>query len=391
MRIYLLQRGSSDHPNYADGIAQRDLSWEESRQGNVGVEMGLFKERVRLVVDAYSRSTSKGFFTYTLPISSGYNEAQTNAMGLRNAGIEFTLNTRNLSPKSKLQWNSDLVFSYNQNVITALPNGGRSIVYNYNTGVYGMDYYLTVGKPTNQYYVFESRGIYSRDSDIPFNLLTGNKLTNFVGYEYHQGDPILIDQDGNFDLKEPMDQIIGGDPNPKFYGGMNQTFEYKGFSLGVFLSYTFGRDILNSYLNRRLEYLFESTGDDGESKLAKRAIFDVEKLNYWKRPGDIADYPTLSLVSRQRSPYRFLDKNSMYIEDGSYVRIKTITFGYNFQPSVIRKLKLNRLRLYGVIDNVHTFQRASIQDAEAVNAYGVYTGDGYPIPMKFTFGLDLGF
>lgn len=378
-------------PNYADGIAQRDLSWEESRQGNIGFEMGLFKDRIRLTVDGYNRSTSKGFFTYRLPVSSGYTEAQTNAMGLRNAGIELTLNTRNMAPRSPLQWNTDFVFSWNQNVITALPNGGRSIVFNYNSGVYGLDYLLTVGKPANQYYVFESRGIYSRDEDIPFNLLTGRKLTNFVGYEYHAGDPILIDQDGNFDLKEPMDQILGGDPNPKFYGGLNNTFEWKGFSVGVFLSYTFGRDIMNSFLNRRLEYLFESTGDDGENKLARRGMINVDRLNYWKRPGDVADLPTLSLVSRQRSPYRFLDKNTFYIEDGSYVRIKTITLGYNFQPALLSKLKLNRLRLYGVVDNLYTFQKTDVPDAEAVNAYGVYTGDGYPIPTKFTFGIDIGF
>ncbi|WP_164714185.1 SusC/RagA family TonB-linked outer membrane protein [Chitinophaga rhizosphaerae] len=378
-------------PNYFDGIAQKDLSWEESRQGNVGLEAGFFKDRIRVIADLYNRSTSKGFFSYLLPNSSGYTEAQTNAIGLRNAGVELTINTRNLSPRSKLQWYTDFVFSHNQNTITALPNGGRSIIFNYNTGVYGLDYLLTVGRPANQYYVFESRGIYSTQKDIPFNLLTGRLLTNFVGYEYHPGDPILVDQDGNFDIKEPMDQIIGGDPNPRYYGGLNNNFEYKGFTFGVFLSYTFGRSIMNSYLNRRLEYLFEGSGDGGETAFSRRAIFDVDKLNYWKREGDIADYPTLSLVRDQRSPYRFLDKNTMYIEDGSYVRIKTVTFGYNFQKPIIERLKLNRLRLYGVIDNMYTFQRNNIPDAEAVNAYGVYTGDGYPIPMKFTLGIDVGF
>lgn len=378
-------------PNYFNGIAQRNLSWEESRQGNIGVDVGLFKDRIRLTADLYNRQTTKGFFNYMLPNASGYTQAQTNAIGLRNSGLELTLNTRNLSQTSPLQWSTDWTFAYNQNVITALPNGGRSIVFNYNSGVYGLDYLLSVGLPVNQYYVFEFNGIYSRPEDVPYNLLTGQPMKNFVGWEYHAGDPILIDQDGNFDLKEPMDQIIGGDPNPKYYGGILNTFTWKGISLSFFLNYTFGRDIMNSYLNRRLEYLFEATGNGGESQLMQRAMMDITKLNYWKKPGDIADLPTFSIVNGQRSPYRFLDKSTMYIEDGSYLRIKNVTVGYNFGPDLLRRIKLSRLRFYGMIDNLYTFQRSDIPDVEGVNAYGVYTGDGYPIPMKFTFGLDLSF
>lgn len=378
-------------PDYYDGIAQRNLSWEESRQGNVGVEMGLFKDRVRLVADLYSRNTTQGFFNYLLPNASGYTQAQTNAIGLRNSGLELTLNTRNLPDRSTLKWVTDWTFSYNQNVITALPNGGRSIVFNYNTGVYGLDYLLSVGLPVNQYYVFEFAGIYARPEDIPYNFLTGQPMKNFVGWDYHEGDPILIDQDGNFDLKEPMDQIIGGDPNPKFYGGILNTFVWKNFSLSFFLNYTFGRDIMNSYLNRRLEYLFEATGNGGERQLMQRGMMDISKLNYWKRTGDIADIPTLSLVNGERSPYRFFDKSTMYIEDGSYLRVKNVTVGYNLGPELLRRLKLTRLRFYGMIDNLYTFQRSTIPDAEAVNAYGVYTGDGYPIPAKYTLGLDFSF
>jgi len=378
-------------PNYYSGIAQKDLSWEESKQGNLGLEAGFFKDRIRLIVDLYKRELTKGFFDFLLPNASGYTLAQTNAIGLRNSGVEVTINTRNLNPKSALQWNTDITFSYNQNVITALPNGGRSIIFNYNTGVYGSDYLLSVGLPVNQFYVFEFKGIYSRPEDVPYNLLTGQPMKNFVGWDYHAGDPILVDQDGNFDLKEPMDQIVGGDPNPKFYGGILNNLTYKGFSLGIFLSYTLGRDILNSYENRRLEYLFEATGDGGERNLASRAIMDINKLNFWKKSGDIADLPTFSLVDGTRSPYRFLDKSTMYIEKGDYLRIKYITAGYSFSQQLLSKLKVKRLRLYGVIDNLYTFQKSTIPDAEGVNAYGIYTGDGYPIPKKFTIGLDFGF
>ncbi|NML21984.1 SusC/RagA family TonB-linked outer membrane protein [Pseudoflavitalea sp. G-6-1-2] len=377
-------------PDYKEGIAQKSLSWEESKQGNIGIEAGFFDGRIRIIADAYNRSTSKGFFNYLLPVASGYTQAMTNAIGLRNSGIELTLNTRNLPSKSALQWYTDVTFSFNKNVITALPNGGRNIIFNTNSAVFGEDYLLSVGLPANQYYVFKYAGIYSQESDIPFNLLTGKRLTGIAGWDLHPGDPILIDQDGNFEIREPMDYIIGGDPNPKYYGGIMNTFTWKGFSLGVFLNFTFGRDIMNSYLNRRLHYLFEESGDQGENQLAYRAMMDIDKLNYWKKPGDKADFPTFTLVNNQRAPYRFFDKTTMYIEDGSYLRVKNITVGYTFHPRLLSRLKLKRLRIYGMVDNLVTFQRSSIPDAEAVNAYGVYTGDGYPIPKKFTFGIDLG-
>ena len=168
-------------PNYFNGIAQRNLSWEESKQGNIGVDIGMFKDRIRLTADLYNRQTTKGFFNYLLPNASGYTQAQTNSIGLRNSGLELTLNTRNLSPNSPLQWTTDWTFAYNENLITALPNGGRSIVFNYNSGVYGLDYLLSVGLPINQYYVFEFAGIYSRPEDVPYNLLTGQPMKNFRG------------------------------------------------------------------------------------------------------------------------------------------------------------------------------------------------------------------
>ncbi|RBL91622.1 SusC/RagA family TonB-linked outer membrane protein [Chitinophaga flava] len=384
--------GSVIIPNYSSGIAQRNLSWEQSIQSNIGLEATFLKDRIRLTVDAYSRGTSRGFFDYRLPIYSGYDLAKTNAIGIRNAGVELMINSKNLPDKSAVQWFTDFNISYNQNVITSLPNGGRSLIVSYDGGAYGFDYLLDVGKPVNQMFVFENRGVYSRDSDVPFNYITGQPLKNVVGVPYKAGDPIIVDQVGNFNIKEPMDQIVGGDPNPKYTGGINNTISYKGFSFSFFLTFTMGRQILNSYKIRRYVKLFDGSGDNGETNLARGALFDLSKVNYWKKPGDIADIPSLSLRSADRDyHYAWLDGSTMYIENGSYCRLKNISLNYSFNPRVLKTLRLNRLRVYGIMDNVFTLQRSTVPDAEAVNAYGIYDGDGYPIPTKFTLGIDLGF
>ncbi|WP_143309946.1 SusC/RagA family TonB-linked outer membrane protein [Chitinophaga vietnamensis] len=384
--------GSVIIPNYSSGIAQRDLSWEQSIQSNIGLEATFFKDRIRLTVDAYSRGTSRGFFDYRLPIYSGYDLAKTNAIGIRNSGVELMINSKNLPDKSPVQWFTDFNISYNKNIITSLPNGGRSLIVSYNGGAYGFDYLLDVGRPANQMFVFEQRGVYSKDSDVPFNYLTGQPLKNFVGTPYKAGDPVLVDQVGNYYIKEPMDQIVGGDPNPKYTGGINNTISYKGFSFSFFFTFTMGRQILNSYKIRRFVSLFDGSGDGGEINLAKGALFDLTKINYWKKPGDIADIPSLSLRSADRDyHYAWLDKSTMYIESGAYARLKNISLNYAFTPRVLKALHLSRLRVYGIMDNVFTLQKSHIPDAEAVNAYGVYDGDGYPIPTKFTLGIDLGF
>ncbi len=384
--------GSVITPNYHNGIAQRNLSWEQSIQSNIGLEASLLKDRIKVTMDAYSRGTSRGFFEYKLPVYSGYDLAKTNAIGIRNSGLELMINTRNLAPTSKVQWYTDFNISYNKNVITSLPNGGRSLIIPYNGGAYGFDYLLTVGKPANQMFVFQYGGVYASDADVPFNKLTGKPLQNFVGTDYKGGDPILIDQVGNYYIKEPMDQIVGGDPNPKVTGGLNNAISYKGFTVGFFFTFTVGRQILNSYMLRRYANLFDASGDGGEWKLAQGALFDLTKINFWKKQGDHADIPSLSLVSSNRDyHYTWLDKSSMYIEDGSYCRLKNLSLNYSFGPNVLKKLKVSRLRIYGVMDNVFTIQRSNVPDVEAVNAYGVYDGDGYPIPRKFTLGLDFGF
>jgi hypothetical protein len=264
-----------------------------------------------------------------------------------------------------------------------LPNGGRDIVVNQGA----TSYLLRQGHAINEYFLFQATGIYKTDKDVPFNPLTGAVL-NFYGYPFRGGDPIWKDQNGD-GILDNTDYAPAGNPNPKFTGGFNNTFSYRNLSLTVFCTYTLGRQIYNDYLAGRLSGLVPT--DDGDPNplhaISHNAFPDLGDINYWQNPGDNATYPSLSSFLGTR--YKYAAVSSQWVENGDYMRIKTMTLSYVFNPSVLQRLHLGRLRVYGMVDNLHIFQKALAPDAEQVDPFGIYNGSGYPIPKKFTLGLDM--
>jgi len=372
-------------PNFAAGLANKNLTWEHSKETNVGVDLTLLNGRFNLTTDLYIRNTSQGIFSLVLPITTGFSTITTNAIGTRNSGIETQLTAHWLKPTGKFQWETDFNFAYNKNVITSLPNGGRDIVINQGA----TSYLLRKGHPINQFFLFQQTGIYKTDKDVPFNPITGSVL-NFYGYQFRGGDPIWKDQNGDGVLDQ-NDYTPAGDPNPKMTGGFNNIFSYRNFSLAVFCTYTLGRQIYNDYLVGKLSGLVPT--DDGDANplhaISRNALPDLSNINYWQNPGDNAQYPSLSSFLGTR--YKYAAVSSQWVENGDYMRIKTVTLAYAFNPSVIQRLHMSRLRVYGMVDNLHIFQKALTPDAEQVDPFGIYNGSGYPIPKKITLGLDMSF
>ena len=175
----------------------------------------------------------------------------------------------------------------------------------------------------------------------------------------------------------------------KIVGCFNNNFSYKNWSLTVFCTFTLNRTIYNDYLVGKLSHLTPEDDFNGTvyDDLMNSAFPDLSGINYWRNPGDNAQYPSLSSVSGTR--YKYAAISTAWLQSGDYLRIKTVTLGYSFKPEVIKKIGLSRLRIYGMVDNLHIFQAKGVPDAEAVDAFGVYNGIGYPIPKKFTFGLDM--
>jgi len=370
-------------PNFNGGISNKDLTWEHSKQTDIGLDISLFNDRFSFVADAYVKNTAQGIFSLNVPVTTGYTTITTNAIGTQNSGLEMTLIAHYLKPSSAFQWETDFNIAFNKNIVTSLPNGGRDIQINGGS----TSYILRQGEPINQYFLFQQTGIYKTDADVPVNPITGQPAS-FYGYPFRGGDPIWKDQNGDGVL-DNSDYVASGNPNPGIVGGFNNNFSYKNWSLTVFCTFTLDRTIYNDYLVGKLSHLTPEDDFNGTvyDDLMNSAFPDLSGINYWRNPGDNAQYPSLSSVTGTR--YKYAAVSTAWLQSGDYLRVKTVTVGYSFKPESIKKFGLTRLRIYGMVDNLHIFQAKGVPDAEAVDAYGIYNGNGYPIPKKFTLGLDM--
>ena len=369
---------SQDYTGYA---ADKNVTWEKYPQLNIGVDLGLLKNRIDLQADWYVRDSKDIFYNNLVaPVTSGYSYYSGNALDLRNTGVEFTLNTINLGHNSKLKWNTTFVLAINDNYITKLPNGGKDLT----VGPAWMQYTLTVGKPVFTYRVWETNGIYSTNAEVPTDPLTGKKMT-YYGNTIKAGDPKYIDQNGDYNI-DLNDKVYAGDPNARITGGITNTFSYKNWSLSVLCTFVKGREIWNGYTSDKLNGAHYSS--IWERWGGYSAVGIMGDINYYKGSGDTdAEYGSVFNTDLDR----FHIANSKFVEDGSFFRIKNIMLGYTVPRSFAPKIGLSALRFYGMIDNVLLLTKSTLPDPEAVDATGYSNGSTYPLAMKFTLGLTASF
>ncbi|MGE8427143.1 MAG: SusC/RagA family TonB-linked outer membrane protein [Sphingobacterium sp.] len=375
-------------PNFNNGVAQKNLSWERNRQWNLGVDMELYKGRFTAMVDVFNKENYDGLFDVMLPVTSGYDYAKTNSVGIRNSGVDIQLSADLLPRSSALSWRSNLNISYVKNRIMNLPNGGRDMVMDGDR--FDKSHILSVGSPINAFYLYKTLGVFSTLDDIPVNPYTGERYRNSNG-TFNPGDFYFEDVDGDyfvdvFNSGINPDKRAIGDPNFKWTGGWNNVFNYKDFSLTLFFTYGFGRDVLNLFESDQFS---NSTSGDATSNFVFYSIRDLDKLNIWRQPGDKAEYAKYDIGTYR---YYYTSAQTFFLENGSYMRFKNLIFSYNLPERISKKWSISKVRFFGIVDNVARWQKSKkLPDAEAVNPYGEYNGGGYPIPRKYTLGFELTF
>ncbi|MGV3589973.1 MAG: SusC/RagA family TonB-linked outer membrane protein [Adhaeribacter sp.] len=329
-------------------LANPDLHWETTRQINGGLDLGLYKDRLNLEFNLYSKYTTGLLLNVPLPISSGYASIMKNEGEMSNKGFEFALNTINLKSDAGggLSWQSSLNIARNINTIEKLP---IPVDASYST------LRMVEGYSMNSYFVYKQLYV---DSE------TGNAV-----YED-------LNQDGKITI---ADKQILGNALPKFFGGFNNTFGYKGFDLAVFFNFQYGSKVFN---NNRFFHESGGTRDD------RRAI-NAEQLNRWQKPGDITDVPRLTTIGNNYN----LSPTSRFLEDGSFVRLNSLNFGYNLPSSLLAKAKVAGLRVYVSGSNLYLWKKYSGPDTE-INVTSNPTTLGYdlgtpPIPRAVQFGVNL--
>lgn len=365
-------------------IGNKDLKWETTDQYNAGLDLSFFKNRINLTIDAYRKITKDLLLAADIPTSSGYNRAFKNIGKVQNQGLEFAFNTVNIDKKD-FKWTSSFNISFNGNKVLALAENQEAITtaVRWDNGYQNTPAYIAkIGRPLGDMYGFIWDGNYQY-SDFTVTsggayLLKDNVPTNGNTRALIQpGDIKYKDLNGD-GIVNASDYTIIGNGLPVHIGGFGNNFTYKNFDLNVFLQWSYGNDIQNT----------------------NRLVFEGNGLNktYLQQFASYSDRWTPD--TQNASNYRVNGffgggYSSRTVEDGSYLRLKTVSFGYNIPANLLKKIKVQSLRVYVSGQNLYTFTKYTGLDPE-VNSYASALTAGfdysaYPRGRTIAFGANLSF
>lgn len=363
-------------------LANKNLKWEGQTTTNLGIDIGLFKNRVNLSADFYVKNTKDLLLAQNLAYVTGFSYQWQNIGKIQNKGIELNLNTTNIQTRNFL-WQTDFNISFLKNTLESLQDGTESMysATSFNSNFKNYDYVASIGQPLGQMYGYIFDGVY-QTSD--FNKTPDGKMVLKPGIpdiSTHTGkavEPGMVkykDLDGDGEITT-SDRTVIGHGYPKWYGGITNTFNYKGVDLGILFQFTYGNDIYNA--NR----LFNTqTMDERSNQLA-----------------EVADRWTPTNASNRvpsAKGYVKYDIYSRFIEDGSFLRLKNITLGYTFPSQWTKKVFINRLRVYGTAQNLFCLTKYSGYDPEVnMKSSPLMPGfdwGAYPKSRVFTFGVEVQF
>jgi TonB-dependent starch-binding outer membrane protein SusC len=364
-------------------VPNPNLGWESTTTTNVGVDLGLFENRITVNADVYLKQTENLLFTRQLPWTSGFSAiANENVGSLENRGLDLGISTVNID--GAFRWTTDFNISFNRNEITSLPvNGsaGSDLIFKLPDAysVEGPYTIYRVGQSVGSFYGYRFDGIFATDEEVPANLKDQGRNQNFFG-----GYPKFFDQNNDGQYDRQNDRVVIGNALPIHTGGITNTFSYKGVELSVFMNWSFGNDI-----NNMTDAVLTSLADDfNQSKSV---------LNRWQRQGDNTSTPLPMYIANSFQGIAFTDASSRYIEDGSFLRVRNINLGYNLPQQLLRRIRLNSAKIYVSGQNMFLFTKYKGYDPESQNTGGGLVpslGVDYltqPIPRVMMFGVNVGF
>ncbi|MBK9016515.1 MAG: TonB-dependent receptor [Saprospiraceae bacterium] len=335
-------------------IPNPDLEWEKTAQTDFGIDFGMFNNRLSGEIDYYIKNTTDLLLDVPVPSTSGFRTQTQNVGEVENKGWEFVLNSNNLVGDFK--WNTSFNIAINKNNVVSLSEG-QDLIDDGNTNV------VKVGESIGAFYGAEYAGVDPANGDAIWYKNgegTGRETTN----DYAEAEFVVI-----------------GNPNPDFIGGITNSFSWKGLSLDIMFQGVYGNEIYK----------------DGDRFMACQGCwFDnqtTDQLDHWNQPGDVVSVPEPRFWYQNGDQTR----NSRYIADGSYLRLKTLTIGYELPKSVLERLGISRTRLYVIGQNLLTFTKYDGWDPEVSSdafTNNIVSGvDFYsaPQPKVIAFGISVGF
>ena len=324
-------------------LENRQLSWERNKTWNVGIDFGFFKNRLNGSIDVYSRKTVDLLLTKQIPQTTGFSSIFTNVGSMKNDGVELLLNYDIIS-KPDILWTIGGNVAYNKTKILDL--GGDEFIGTNTRQVVGMGMYT--------YYLYD-----------------------YYGVNPSNGEPLWVTEDGSLTNQyAKARRYYAGSPEPKWVGGFNTSFQWKGLSLSAFFEFKAGHKVLlwneNHYLH----------SDGAQMDMNQFASAN----NYWKKPGDTGCDPKPIAGNTSGSSDWYNDR---WLQDASYLRIKDVTLSYTLPQNLTKKIFINNLRIYVSGLNLYCFNGVDYWDPEQ-GVTGITAG-AYPLTKSFVGGIEITF
>jgi len=382
---------------YQDGViattlGNSQLKWESTEQVDLGIDLGLFKQRITIGADVYRKTTKDLLLRTNLPPSSGFGTAFLNIGSVENKGLELTLTTRNISKKD-FSWTTSANIAFNKNKLLALGEDQTDYqsTISWDNGWQTTTAFIAkIGQPLGLMYGFESLGTY-KYADFDLNTTTnvytlkadvatnGNTRANIKPGDVKYAD--ISGPDGVPDgIINSNDYKVIGKGLPVHTGGFSNNLTYKNFDLNVFFQWSYGNNLLNA--NR---ILFEG------NRLGKQYLNQFASYtDRWTPDNSNSNIPRTQGYVGAASGY-----SSDYVEDGSYLRLKTISLGYNLDKEFVKKVHLKSMKFYVSGQNLITWTKYSGGDPE-VNTYNSALTSGfdfsaYPRARTLVIGTNITF
>lgn len=327
-------------------LGNPNLRWERTTQFNAGLDVSLFNDRLGFEFNYYDKYTTDGLLQVALPATGGFSNFWSNAAEISNKGFELSISSINFR-KNGFTWSTNFNIARNVNKIEKLDNplryGSRNLILQQQ------------GYPLYSFWVYKQLSVDPQTGDAIYEDVNG---------------------DGRITV---ADRQIFGSIWPDFFGGLTNSLSFKGFDANVFFAFQYGNEIYNH--NRFF-------GEAGGARDAARVIFR-SNLARWQKPGDVTDVPRPDGININN--YR--DGGSRWLEDGSFLRLRSLSVGYTIPASVTQKLGIAKFRVYIEGTNLWLLTNYTGLDPEASssngqNTQGIDLGTP-PQPRAFQFGLNL--
>lgn len=404
---------------YPGNYSNPDLKWEQTEAYNLGLDLSMFDNRLEFIVDAYYKNTDNLLMLASLPayvIDSegvGMSAPWVNAGSMRNKGIEFTLNTVNISNKD-LTWRTGLTLSFNKNELTKLYSSDSKILGRIGDNIYTQS---EIGKPVGQFFGYNVIGMFKEEADFYQRNAAGEFLLDQTGaripvarpansdgtlYPIAEnsiwvGDYIFEDVDGDGKITEKDRKYIGN-PNPTFTFGFNNVITYRDFELSMFFNGSVGNDVYNVLRQSHTDPLGWGNKMKEVANYARIELIDPdgEKVISNVRVTN----PNTATVQRVSAAGQSNNDNnrvsSRFVEDGSYIRLKSLSLAYNLPKRWLQKINVDWMQVYVNAQNLFTITSYDGYDPEVgaqgqnVTLMGLDNGR-YPSQRIYNVGLKLNF